>query len=86
MLNISTSKVLYIETGARMPELDVGDVTVKAVRQDRGLTQAQLAQAVSVSRQTIISIERGDYAPSVYLALRTARVLGATVEALFPLE
>lgn len=51
-----------------MPELDVADVTVKAVRRDRGLTRAQLAQAVSVSRQTIISIERGDYAPSVYLA------------------
>lgn len=69
-----------------MPELDVGDVTVKPARQGGGLTQAQLAQAVSVSRQTIISIERGDYAPSVYLALRIARVLGTTVEALFPLE
>lgn len=64
-----------------------GDVTaLKAARKSRGLTQADLARAVSVSRQTVISMERGDYAPSVYLALRTARVLDTTVEALFPLE
>lgn len=66
--------------------LEVGEVTVKAVRKERGLTQAQLAHAVSVSRQTIIAIERGDYAPSVYLALRTARALETSVETLFPLE
>lgn len=69
-----------------MPELDVGTVTLKAVRRDASLTQAQLAEAVGVSRQTVISIERGDYAPSVYLALRIARRLDTTVEALFPLE
>lgn len=36
-----------------------------------------------MSRQTIISIERGDYSPSVHLALDLARVLDSTVEALF---
>jgi putative transcriptional regulator len=41
---------------------------------------------VSVSRNTIISIERGDYAPSVKLALLLAKVLETTVEELFELE
>jgi len=42
-----------------------------------------LAEAVGVSRQTVIAIEQGDYAPSVFLALRLARVLTTTVEDLF---
>jgi len=45
--------------------------------------QVELAQQVGVSRQTVITMETGDYAPSVYLALRVARVLGTTVEALW---
>lgn len=47
------------------------------------MTQANLATTVGVSRQTVISIEQGDYAPSVYLALRIARALGTTVEDIF---
>ncbi len=47
------------------------------------LTQAELAKAVDVSRQTVVSIEGGDYAPSVYLALRIAEVLQTSVEHLF---
>jgi putative transcriptional regulator len=47
------------------------------------LTQAQLAEAVGVARQTIVAIEAGDYAPSVYLALAISDRLGATVENLF---
>ncbi len=50
------------------------------------LTQAELAKAVDVSRQTVISIEGGDYAPSVYLALRIAAVLDTSVENLFGTE
>lgn len=56
---------------------------VRERRKQRRFTQAELAEQVGVSRQTIIAVERGDYAPSVYLALRIARVLGATVEELF---
>lgn len=56
---------------------------VRARRREQRLTQAELAEAVGVSRQTVIAVEQGDYAPSVYLALRIARVLGATVEELF---
>ncbi len=59
---------------------------VRVARTVAGLRQADLAAAVGVSRQTIVSLERGDYAPSVYLALRIARELGGAVEDLFPLS
>lgn len=60
---------------------------LRRFRFDRGeLSQQQLADMVSVSRQTIVSIERGDYAPSVKLALLLARKLETTVEELFTLE
>jgi putative transcriptional regulator len=50
------------------------------------LSQQQLAEMVGVSRQTIVSIEKGDYAPSVKLALLLAEKLNTTVESLFILE
>ncbi len=56
---------------------------VRLHRRSHGLSQAALAEAVGVSRQTVIAIEQGDYAPSVFLALRLARVLTTTVEDLF---
>ena len=49
------------------------------------MTQAELAEAVGVSRQTVNALEAGNYAPSVYLALRVAAVLATTVEDLFAL-
>ncbi len=60
---------------------------LRRLRMERSeLSQQQLAEKVGVSRQTIISIERGDYNPSVKLALSIANVLGTTVEQLFELE
>ena len=60
---------------------------LRKFRFDRGeLSQQQLADMAGVSRQTIVSIERGDYAPSVKLALLLAERLGAKVEDLFILE
>jgi putative transcriptional regulator len=56
---------------------------IREIRRDGGLTQQELAAAVEVSRQTIIAMEKGDYAPSVYLALKVARTLGVTVEELW---
>lgn len=56
---------------------------VRRARQEAGLTQAELATAVGVSRQTVVAVEAGDYAPSVYLALALADRLASTVEALF---
>ena len=60
---------------------------LRKFRFERGeLSQQQLADMVSVSRQTIVSIEKGDYAPSVKLALLLAEVLETSVEELFSLE
>ena len=56
---------------------------VRAARRQAGLTQAELAEAAGVSRQTVVAVEAGDYAPSVYLALSLAAHLGTSVEALF---
>jgi len=50
------------------------------------LTQQQLADSVKISRQTIISIENGNYNPSIKLALLLAKKLNVTVEELFELE
>ena len=61
--------------------------SLRRFRFERGeLSQQQLADMVLVSRQTIVSIERGDYSPSVKLALLLARKLETTVEELFELE
>ncbi|WP_229069272.1 helix-turn-helix transcriptional regulator [Actinoplanes sp. DH11] len=66
----------------RAPEATGGDAgtRIKAARKEVGLTQQGLAAAVGVSRQTIIAMESGDYAPSVYLAIKVARALQAPVE------
>jgi putative transcriptional regulator len=57
--------------------------TVRKLRRLAELTQAQIAEQVGVSRQTIVAVEAGDYAPSVYLALALADCLHTSVEALF---
>lgn len=65
-----------------------GDVEshVREHRLRRGLTQEELAGAVGVSRQSINSIERGRYTPSLPLALRFARVFGCSTDELFELK
>jgi putative transcriptional regulator len=55
-------------------------------RNRRGYTQAQLAELVNVSRKTINTVENGIFVPSTTLALRLARALETTVEALFQLR
>ncbi len=59
---------------------------VRVARTGAGITQAELATAVGVTRQTVVAVEAGDYAPSVYLALAIAQRLGGTVEGLFEEE
>jgi len=56
---------------------------VRERRLERGLSQAELARAVSVSRQTINSIETGKYVPSLPLALALGRFFGVLVEEMF---
>ena len=52
-------------------------------RKQQGITQADLAVTVGVSRQTVISIESGRYLPSLRLAFRIARQFGVPLEQLF---
>ena len=59
---------------------------VQKLRTDIGITQETLASGVSVSRQTIIAIERGNYTPSVMLALRIAKYFKTPVEKLFMIK
>ena len=56
---------------------------VKALRESAGLSQAELGAALGVSRQTINSIERGRYLPSLPLAFQLARFFEATIEEVF---
>jgi len=59
---------------------------VRRYRRQVETTQQELADRVGVTRQTILSIERGQYNPSVGLALRLAETFGVSVEALFEIE
>jgi putative transcriptional regulator len=59
--------------------------TLRDARALRGLTQADLATMVGVSRKTINTVENGIFVPSTVLSLRLARALGTSVEALFQL-
>ncbi|MFW0170266.1 helix-turn-helix transcriptional regulator [Rothia sp. P4278] len=56
---------------------------VRKYRRWKELSQAELAQRAGVSRQTIANIEKGNYAPSVYLALMISKILGRSVEDIF---
>jgi putative transcriptional regulator len=68
----------------RAPQADgAAGPRIRAARREAGLTQQGLSAAVTVSRQTVIAMETGDYAPSVYLAIKVARALGVTVESLW---
>ena len=57
--------------------------SIAALRAARHLTQADLAAQLGVSRQTVISIERGRYDPSLPLAFRIAAVFVSTIEEVF---
>ena len=56
---------------------------VRALREEKGLTQAQLGKALGVSRQSVNSIEKGKYDPSLPLAIAIARLFGRAVEEIF---
>ncbi|MEX0652083.1 MAG: helix-turn-helix transcriptional regulator [Candidatus Paceibacterota bacterium] len=56
---------------------------VQEQRSAQGSTQQEVADAVGVSRQTVIAIEKGNYTPSVGLALKLAKYFNSNVETLF---
>jgi putative transcriptional regulator len=75
----------------RYPRRDIEErailhVRVGALRSRRGLTEGQLAQAVGVRFETIREIERGQYVPSVVLAMGIARELGVPLGEAFSLD
>ncbi len=56
---------------------------LKAARAAKGMTQQDLADAVGVTRQTIVAIEKGDYNPTVRLCVDICKTLGKTLDDLF---
>ena len=59
---------------------------VHTIRMDLGMSQESLAKEIGVSRQTIVAIERGNYTPSVLLALKMAKFFEQPVEAIFSIK
>ena len=66
-----------------MPEFEC---MLKTFRQQKGLTQEQLAALVGVRRETIMRLEKAQYNPSLKLAVDLSRVVGAPIEEIFIFE
>lgn len=67
-----------------MSELVINSLSDFRVKKD--LTQEELAKVLGVTRQTIIAIEKGNYTPSVLLALKIAKFFKKPVESIFTLQ
>jgi putative transcriptional regulator len=65
---------------------DVIQNKVQKYRTEKNMTQEALAAAIGVSRQTIIAIEKGNYTPSVLLALKIAETFNIPVERIFTIS
>lgn len=76
---VKTTLILVTKGDCNMP---LGN-RLKELRAAKGLNQQGLGSLVGASRQTISLIERGDYNPSITLALRIAKVFGTTVDEVF---
>lgn len=59
---------------------------LEELRKSRALRQDELGEALGVSRQTVISIEKGKYNPSITLAFKIARYFGTSIEEIFIYE
>lgn len=57
--------------------------TIRTRREEAGLTQAELARRIGVTRQTLIAIEQGKYSPTLELAFQIARTFDAGIDDLF---
>ena len=79
---------IYAIGMGRLPKQDKDQVEnrVEHFRNEAGLSRQELANAVGVHYQTIGYIERGEYAPTLALALRLAEILNCTIEQLFQLQ
>ncbi|MDB2244536.1 helix-turn-helix transcriptional regulator [Halorubrum ezzemoulense] len=61
------------------------ETRIRELREEAGLTQAELADRVDVTRQTVLYVEKGEYNPSLELAWRIAREFDARIEEVFEL-
>lgn len=59
---------------------------LETMRKAQGISQEELARAMEVSRQTIISLEKGRYNPSIILAFKLAKYFGTSIEDIFIYE
>ncbi|CAM3573018.1 helix-turn-helix transcriptional regulator [Erysipelothrix anatis] len=62
---------------------DIKNSKIKALRKAKNLSQIDVANAVGVSRQTIISVENGNYNPTLDLCIRICKLLDVTLNDLF---
>jgi len=77
---------IYATTVGRRPKADEPVFSrIESLRIERGLTRQELADAVGVHYQTVGYLERGEYSPSLSLALRLAETLGTQVDEIFSL-
>ena len=59
---------------------------IENIRKEQGILQDEMAKALGVSRQTIMSLENGRYNPSIMLAYKIAKYFGMTIEEVFVFE
>jgi len=59
---------------------------IEEIRKERGIRQEEFAKSMSVSRQTISSLENGRYNPSIFLAYKIAKFFNMTIEEVFVFE
>ena len=81
-----TGRLRKLDIALRQSYLDTMRNRVREARAQRGMSQADVAAELGVSRQTVISIENGRYSPSLPLAFRIARLFESTVDKMFDPE
>lgn len=87
VIMIMTNKVVKIDSKGERGRTDLPLFNhLKEYRSRLGINQTELGRLVGVSRQTISLIERGDYSPSVTLAIKIAKICEVTVEDIFQYE
>ena len=78
--------IYYMTKRERTDDEPVLHNRLRALRTDRAMSRQQVADEVGVHYQTVGYLERGEYSPSVTLALRLAGVFGVPLEAVFSLQ
>lgn len=78
--------ILYVKLALLIRDGVVMENKLKELREKAGMTQEDLAVRAGVSRQTIISLEKGKYNPSIILAYKLSRLFELTIEELFLLN